>query len=268
MKEINITELRSIQLSILCDVDKYCRDNNINYSLAGGTLIGCIRHKGYIPWDDDIDIYMLRDDYERFISSYNNQRKNTRVASLNTDERYDLAYAKIEDSRTIMIENVDNVNNCGVNIDLFPLDGVPNSTKDRRKYVNKLIRLYNLSLLKNVSTDWQNRSLIKNVILLISKIFLQYSSMRGLAQKLDASIDKSLNTTTMVSSLTCGNPVTMCFNRKCMQKFREMSFEGKNFMVMDGFHDYLTNAYGDYMKLPPLEQQKSHHAFSAWWKDS
>lgn len=268
MKRISIDELKKIQLSILDEVDSFCKKNLINYSLSSGTLLGCIRHKGYIPWDDDIDICMLRPDYERFVKTFNQGSKFRRVISISNNEDYDLPYAKIEDPRTVIIENVDSVNNYGVNIDLFPIDGVPDSATDRRVYFRKLIGYYKLSMLKNVSIDWKNRNPFKNLILLVSKFFLHFTTMRCISQKLDATINKELCNSSHVCNLTCGNSESMRFPRECMMLYNDLDFEGNKYRVMNGYHQYLSISYGDYMKLPPLEQQKSHHAFSAWWKDS
>lgn len=119
MKEIDVDELKHIQLDMLKDVHAFCVNNNIKYSLAYGTLLGAVRHRGYIPWDDDIDIMMLREDYNRFVHSYDNDIY--RIEDLSTDPDYELPYAKVEDVRTVMKEFVNGSSSSGVYIDIFLL---------------------------------------------------------------------------------------------------------------------------------------------------
>ena len=98
-------ELREIQMGILSYVDKFCRENDIKYSICGGTLIGAIRHGGYIPWDDDIDIIMLRKDYERFLNLFNKSKDSDyNLYCINKSPYYYHPYAKVSDSRTIQVE--------------------------------------------------------------------------------------------------------------------------------------------------------------------
>ena len=131
MNEIQIEELREIQMSILDGVDKFCRAKDIKYSISGGTLLGAIRHKGYIPWDDDIDISMLREDYERFEKEFPEcYEGHLCLATLRRRKDWTLAFGKVYDSRTMgfMIGNKSVVT--GVNIDVFPLDDVPDINEE------------------------------------------------------------------------------------------------------------------------------------------
>lgn len=129
-------ELKSIQLGILKDVHDYCSSTNITYWLAYGTLLGAIRHNGYIPWDDDIDIAMPREHYEKFIQSY--KKKNTVVYSCSNNKKYILHFAKVYDTRTILKEYANMNIETGVYIDIFPIDNVPDFKKQQDQLCRKI----------------------------------------------------------------------------------------------------------------------------------
>ena len=120
-KYINVEELKHIQLDMLSDIAEFCEQNNIKYFLAYGTLIGAIRHKGYIPWDDDIDICMPRPDYDKFLSLYNKKDSAYKAVAFELDENYKLPFAKVNDTRTVMWETMYDQDVFGVYIDVFPL---------------------------------------------------------------------------------------------------------------------------------------------------
>lgn len=129
MKEIDITELKRIQVDILKHVDEFCREKGIKYSLYAGTLLGAVRHRGFIPWDDDIDIMMKRSDYERFFKEYSKEdHSNYQAQEFRFDTNYHYPFGKVTDTRTILREEVlDPYENLGVYIDVFPIENLPNN---------------------------------------------------------------------------------------------------------------------------------------------
>ena len=129
MKTISTEELKRIQLDILLVFHDFCIENGLEYSLFAGTLIGAVRHKGYIPWDDDIDICMTRPNYEKFIHSFNGHFPNYYVAAPELDWNYYAPYANVCDNRTLLLEgkNGHNGQEIGVKIDIFPIDGCTSS---------------------------------------------------------------------------------------------------------------------------------------------
>lgn len=133
----DIEEIKKIQLEILKYVDQFCSQNNIKYALGYGTLIGAVRHKGFIPWDDDIDIIMRRNDYNRFIELFSKETGRYKVWSHNLQTDYPIPYAKVTDEKTLKLEGTNYYVERGVDIDVFPLDDLPNDEKAVDKVFKK-----------------------------------------------------------------------------------------------------------------------------------
>ena len=155
MKTINTEELKKIQVEILDYVDKFCEERNIKYSLYAGTLIGAVRHKGFIPWDDDIDIMMLRSDYERFLKELHEEKDSRyKILDFRYDHSYHYAFAKVIDSKTQLREEViDPYDGLGIYIDIFPIDVLPdNKLKIRLVYLIQWI-FFNIKSFKQTTIN-------------------------------------------------------------------------------------------------------------------
>ena len=138
MKQItDIHELRQLQMGILDHVHAFCEANGLTYFLSSGMLIGAVRHGGYIPWDDDIDIYMPRCDYERFLQIYSDPSGVYRAIDPQRDPKYYYTFAKVIDQRTLMLEKEVKGYEIGVYIDIFPLDFSCNIQEWRRSLMEK-----------------------------------------------------------------------------------------------------------------------------------
>ena len=264
MKELNIDEIRLIQLGVLKKVATYCEDNNLAYSLCGGTLLGAVRHKGYIPWDDDIDIMMPRLDYEKLIESYNDEELT--LFEIRKNKKYDKPFAKIADNKTILKENTKTNYEIGVNIDIFPVDGFPSDSKLIENHVRKIKSYYNLLVFRSLKTR-KGRNMIKNTSLLIlqplvrliPKIFFMKRIVE-LAKVYDFEISRNAGIAVWGYGTREVCPKHI-FEEYIMYKFEEFEFKG-----IKDFDTYLTNVYGDYMKLPPEEKRVTHHDFRAFLK--
>ncbi len=265
MREIHLEELKNIQIQILDKVHEYCLEHGIIYFLSSGTLIGAVRHKGYIPWDDDIDIYMPRQDFERFIRQFNGVNKTYRCISLAEDTNCTIAYAKVERTDTRLVEAVDNPREQGINIDIFPIDGVPDDEEARSKYFSKVQHIRNKMIMKDVKINFHRRGIFKNLILLGGKALLFNKRLHQLAVDLDNVIDKHANDTLYVCNMILGNGLHTEFRRDVINGTVDIEFEGKYYKTMKGYDEYLTKTYGDYMQLPPEDKRVSHHAFKAYW---
>ena len=263
MKRITAEELKRLQLEILENVHNYCQTNRLTYFLACGSLIGAIRHGGYIPWDDDIDIYMPRKDYDIFIRNYSNI--NYKIRSIEVDKDYNLLFAKVENIQTLLLENYDYWPNIGVNIDIFPIDGVPNNLSDRKSLFRKLVKLKNKRNLK-VMRLRNGRKWYKNLFLKLSKLFI-LRTPRKLAEMYWSLVDKNDQTTEYVSETMSRFGIKACFPRTYIQSTTDIKFENLNVKTMSNYDKYLKIMYGDYMELPPISQRTTHHTINAFWKN-
>ena len=269
MRPINETkELRKIQLDILKHVDAFCKKNGIKYFLSGGSTIGAVRHHGYIPWDDDIDIMMLREDYDHFISLYTqNDTSKYRLHYYKNDNSFTFPFVKIDDSDTVLIELVNNkVDNMGINIDLFPIDVVPNKKSMQKRLYNVTSFIMAIMALKDTVPS-PDRSWYKNAVLYISRILLHPVRMITLVHILDKNALRYCNLKSDYCGVVLwGYGMREINLRKNWDKAIMIPFEDMLAPVPEGYDNYLTCVYGDYMKLPPEDKRISHHGFNAWWK--
>ena len=267
MKTIDTEEFKKISLDVLCAVHEFCQEHNIKYSLACGTLIGAIRHKGYIPWDDDIDIYMIREDYNRFVKLFTELYQGKyALLSFERESSCNIPYAKVYDNRTIYLEDKKyDYEGIGVSIDVFPVDNAPDNINEWKRYERKRVLLRNIYVMKEL--NWRkNRSFLKNLIVQICSLLLYPVSKKTLAQMLDKYAKKYNKVNTNYYTESCLGKPNGRFLQVDFEKTIDWPFEGKSFKVMAGYDDYLCNFFGKYMQLPPIEEQISHHHFVAYWK--
>lgn len=267
MKQIDLNELKTVQMDVLSAIHRFCTEHDIKYSLACGTMLGCVRHKGYIPWDDDIDIYMLRKDYNKLIESFPDVYEGRyKFVTLERDPKWNRPGGKAFDVSTLLKEQTSEPFDLGVNIDVFPIDNVPDDDVAWLKYDKRRRFLQHVYSMK-VTTFRRGRSLFKNFFLAICKIVLLPFSSRFLAQYIQ-NVAKQYDgqETNRVFECCQGIYLKHPFKKSLFENLVLMPFEDREFMAFADFDEYLTNGYGDWRKLPPKEKRVSHHAFKAWWK--
>ena len=263
-KQIDLNEQKKIQLKILQSIDFFCKKNNIKYFAAYGTLIGAVRHHGYIPWDDDVDVFMLREDYERFLSLY---RDDILSVQKDATDKYPFLFSKVFDSRTIVYEKNMQSSLSGVYIDIFPLDFVPENDFERLKYVKKLTLLYNLINVK-IRKRMQRHTFLKTFVSDIIYVLLKFVNVNFL-KKIGRRLVKSCSEkkSNYVGCLAIWTYLKKeKYPLELFDDILYMEFEDISIPVPKRFHELLTLIYGDYMQLPPAEKRINSHGCKAFWK--
>lgn len=261
---LDIKEIKEVQLSILKEVHKFCSENGIDYSLAHGTLLGAVRHKGFIPWDDDIDICLLEKDYEIFMKSFSHPY--LRALCVETDPNWTYPYGKVYDNRTIVYEDADiSYPQLGVNIDVFPIYNYPDN--ELQASILKF-KIFFWSWIHNIKVTRisKERSFLKNSILSILKLLcvpfgFPFVNRRIREVCLKACPHKSKRVFETRSAQTA------VYNAESFESFDKIEFEGNRYNVMIGWHDYLCTRHKDYMVLPPESSQHPHHNIKAFWRN-
>lgn len=268
-KTIDINDLKRIQVELLDALDDYCNKLELTYYLAYGTLIGAIRHKGYIPWDDDVDVLMPRADYDFFIRAFNekNYYPDISVLAYENDKDYYLSYAKLVRVNTVMKEETTSDYEIGVNIDIFPLDDLGDDYIKAEKIMRKAFRYNQILMLKNMTLN-KNRKLYKNIVIAVGRTMTLLFTRGYLINKINSlHLDNKADgkykglLTGLYSKSEC-----QILKAKWFAESTRASFEGKEYNVPAGYDEVLHAQYGDYMTPPPTNQQITHHAFKAWYK--
>lgn len=265
MEIINSKKLKQLQIEILNVVHNYCIENQLTYSIAYGTLLGAIRHKGYIPWDDDIDIMLTRKNYEYFVNNF--RHPYYRVVDNKFSKDYWLPFAKVVDTRTVIDELSNMPFKLGVNIDVFPVDNYPDSIKESKKLFNKKKIFNYLHKIKIIKIS-KNRSLFKNLILATLQVISYPIRMNVIVNRM-IEISKSYETVPTYWRGVIAPSGTILRERVPSEWFdntEDVEFEGNSYRAVSEYDAFLKATYGNWRELPPIEKQVTHHAFKAYWK--
>lgn len=267
-KKLSLNEIKEIQIAILKFIDKTCKENNLHYSLCYGSLIGAVRHNGYIPWDDDIDIVMPRPDYEKLITLVNSDSTNIKIFDCFNNRAWYYTYAKAIDTSTIMDEHqLKPIKEYGIYVDIFPEDGLPNSEKERDRYWRKIKKIRLLTTYVHTKKAKNENSILKFFRFFLFYIFKIFPKSFW-AKRINAFAKKyDYSSSEIVSVTVTGNEGRKNeMPRKIFEDFTYLDFENEKFMAVSDYDFMLKKLFDDYMKLPPEEQRISRHSFSAWRK--
>ena len=254
-----IDELRSLQLGILDCVAKFCDEHKIKYWLDYGTLIGAIRHKGYIPWDDDIDISMMREDYEKFIRIFNelNTNKRYEVHCIENDPEFFYPFAKVYDTKTVMNELATKAPNICVYVDVFVYDNAPDDERALKRMILKH-RIYRRLHIASESIIRPKGNVIRRICVHIFRALLGLLPLNYFS-KISLKAAQRYNS---ISTRRAGNFAygvnNMCSTEGLNSQI-EVDFECRKFKAPSAYDELLRNRFGDYMQLPPVEERVGHH---------
>lgn len=266
-EELSLETIKKIEFELLIKFADLCDTLNLRYSLGGGTLLGAIRHKGFIPWDDDIDVMMPRKDYDTLVSNVKIHNYDFKFKCYETDVTHMKLFANIMDVNTVIYDEDTGEKSRGISIDVFPLDGLGDTEKNAIKRFNKTM-LYRELL--NAKT-WNHFFLSKThawyyePIRLIMFIMSRFVDGRKLLYKIDK-VNRAIDfDNAEYAGCVCGSyRKKEIMKRKTFDQFIDVEFEGRKFKAIKGYDQYLTQHYGNYMELPPKEKQISHHMFHAY----
>jgi len=253
-------DIRSLQLrmlDILIAFDQVCEKHKLRYCIMAGTMIGAIRHKGFIPWDDDMDIGMPRPEYEKLIAHAKEWLPSPfEFVCAENDPLYPLPFGKIQDSSTTLIERKRLSYLGGIYIDIFPFDGVPSNKLIRRLHYTKYEFFKQILYLVHRDPYKHGHGISSWIPLIIQRFFTMgkiQKSIRKILLKYD--YDKSL----WAGDYTDGLRGIM--SKKVNNTYTSYLFEGKVIQGFKYYDDYLTQIYGNYMQMPKGDHQRQHNFY-------
>ena len=267
MKKISLDEIKYIELNILKQFKQFCDEKKIKYYLSNGTLLGAIKYKGFIPWDDDIDVFVPRADYERLILEFPLNDKLKLICS-ERDENCIFPFAKLSDMSTrIKDQIILNDYIYGIHIDIFPLDFWNNDIYVSQKNA-KIIQAQSRNLSLSISRFSQGRTFVRTCVKNLLIAFFRIVGWKYFKKALNDQINDCLN---FAGDKYAGCVVWPIYGKhevipsEAFTGTVYVQFEGEMFPAPIGYDIYLRSLYGNYEKDPPVEKQKSHHRYTAYY---
>ena len=266
MDRNDFERLQQVQVEIYDEIARICEINHIQYFAIGGTAIGTVRHHGFIPWDFDIDIAMVRDQYDLFKECCKTQLDDRfRYIDYTTMHNYIRPHAVIGIRNTVLYTKYDKYNKhkteLGIYVDIMPFDNVPDNPEERKTHERKIKRIR--EKIGYVKQDCYDASIIKKVLKFLRALPFMYRSLDSYNALLDKEMRKYNGTNTEYLSCMAGK---YTYEREMIKRSYigtpiKMKFEDREMYVPEDFDSYLNHVYGDYMKLPPEEEQVANLSY-------
>lgn len=263
-RQLNEEEIKEVELGVMDYIHNLCQKENINYSLAYGTLLGAVRHKGYIPWDDDVDISLKRDEYDKLYQAV--LRDNDpiyKVASWENDARYPYPFYRVYDARTVYENNyIENDIDLGICVDVFPFDYYA----DVNKEMVKLDTYRRLSVYTLYGIHSKNAGL-KNIIRYLLVLVFRLTRVKTWNKKMNL-LSMQANDSDSIDYLMENKRTSTKFEKTLLDKVMDSPFEDRIYKIPEASHQILSAIYGDdFMEIPPVEKRVKHDDFVAYIKE-
>ena len=263
-RQLNEEEIKEVELGVMDYIHNLCQKENINYSLAYGTLLGAVRHKGYIPWDDDVDISLKRDEYDKLYQAV--LRDNDpiyKVASWENDARYPYPFYRVYDARTVYENNyIENDIDLGICVDVFPFDYYA----DVNKEMVKLDTYRRLSVYTLYGIHSKNAGL-KNIIRYLLVLVFRLTRVKTWNKKMNL-LSMQANDSDSIDYLMENKRTSTKFEKTLLDKVMDSPFEDRTYKIPEASHQILSAIYGDdFMEIPPVEKRVKHDDFVAYIKE-
>ncbi|MBQ2928292.1 MAG: LicD family protein [Oscillospiraceae bacterium] len=263
MEKELLRKVQLTQLEIAKEIKRVCEENEIRYFLADGSFLGAVRHGGFIPWDDDMDMGMLRSDYEKFCRIAPAKLKPEYcLQTWYTEPNYGLPFGKVVKRGTVYLENKKSrrLQENGFYVDIFPFDHVPENKLEQERLARRLLSIYRVKLMKSGYQPWMEEDRIvwkKRIGYLYYQLKSLFVSQKTLAKGYDA-LAVSIPETTMVCEQSALQRPDY-YERAWVEELADYTFEGETFKGPKEYDKYLSALYGDYMQLPPEDQRENRH---------
>ncbi len=271
MRELTSQEIKKIEFGILCKFAAFCEENHLTYMLCGGTLLGAVRHQGFIPWDDDIDILMPRPDYEKLLNEVNlkYQALGLSVEMWHwKNGKLNYPFIKFIDNRTYIKEKYiqEKMDARSIWIDVFPLDGNPDSLFKTKKLYKKTRLLRRLLMVRTAKVG-EGKTFLKKVLKPIAIFLLKPVSVTWLCKEMDK-LAKTYDykKATYAGGVLWGYGTCERMKKTHYEKVGKVKFEKEYFYAPEAYDEYLSNLYGKYQEFPSVEEREEGHSFQAYLK--
>lgn len=270
---LEMAEVQKVSLTMMKKIAEICERKGFRYFLYGGTLLGAVRHKGFIPWDDDIDIGMPRPDYEKFCSYCKLHEKEIypyRLFNMDTVKGYPYMIGRMSDDRyKIEVQNEDDFG-MGIFVDIYPLDGLGNTEEGAKALMRKLRKYPRLMFLSTrqhyqfgTTKGWKKR-LLKIPAFLYAKFMGKNYFKKKILEIVD--LTNYENSKFMGCAVWGSGNILRCYDKNILGDFVLADFEDTQFRIPENYDYFLTIEFGDYMKLPPVKDRIYHHLYMAYKK--
>ena len=256
MKQLTFEQLRSVQMSILDKVHDFCQQHQLDYSLAGGSLLGAIRHKGYIPWDDDIDIMMPRDDYEYLLDNFTRENPDFTFFNLNSEPNpYPFLFSKLSLNGSEISNG--RIKGVGINIDIFPIDSL-GKNQATAKFRFSLMKVLNLFPRVQRSRKKRSNPLAERVFRLSQKLVRVIPThwfLRAIESLCSHRLVRQSGFAVSIGSSYLSKE--LC-EASLYHEYTAVEFEDRHYQSIVRYDDYLSMIYGDYMQMPKKQDRENH----------